>query len=301
MVKKPGCGRGKGIRKTKNAGHYRRLCSKPGNFKFESCSKSKKGYNLGTVKNLNANRKGDEEMKTKLITALFLGLILSVFGCKSDEDKAADVSGEEQEVSVPAAKARKSISYTLEIQEEGGDTNRLEYNMEGQKASFVAQQKEGGKFVTKATMIQDGNVTYILNPDEKMAIKFAGDNNPMGAGFPFMQWAVEPDWAHWLKAHEKNPNYSVKEIGKEKIRGEKCRVIELNDKIQRHKVNMYISDDNVIMRWVNLPGQANMKKTTMDLIDYKVDKRIPAEKFQVPKGYTVQDMSKMMIPNMPKR
>lgn|GEM_PF-6222321 len=197
------------------------------------------------------------------------------------------------------AKKHKSMSYTMQFSEDGGDTMQFEFNQDGKKSSFIVREKSGDKFNTVSMMISDGKASYIVNPEEKMAMKFGKDNPMASSMFPFMQWMVDPDWVEWAKVHENNPNYSIKEKGAEKVRGEKCKVMEFYDKVNKDKTMMYISGDNVVKRWVFLPGTTHEKKTTMDLLNYSVDKPVKPEKVAVPKGYQVQDMSQMMMPKMP--
>lgn len=227
------------------------------------------------------------------VTSIFVGLFMVlVFGCKGN--------GDSQEAS--SSKAPKSMSYAIEISYEGGKASQFEYYKDGDKESFIVKEKAGKGFTTSAWMLKDGATSYMINPEGRMAMKFEGDNNPMmGSSFPYMQMMVEPDWLSHSKEVEKQSGVSINEKGKKDVRGKKCKVMEIDDKKTGQKILYYISDDNVVRRWEHSPGGAFPQKTTMDLLKYEVDKKVPADKLSVPSGYQIQDMSQMMkMPNVPK-
>ncbi len=225
--------------------------------------------------------------------AVVVGFCLVLFlGCSKSEESGEAAPGEWEEPS--------SMSYTLEIISDDGETMQFEYNMDGGKASYIVRNKQGGKFVTSMWMLQDGKSSYIINPEEKMAMKLAGEKNTLlGSSFPFMHFAVQPNWLGWMKEHEKHPYYNFKEIGSEKIRGVKCKVMEVVDKNTDRKMHYYVSDKNVIQRWIHFPSKSSPGKTTMDLLDYSINKGVDKDKLALPSGYQVQDMSQMM-PNIPR-
>jgi outer membrane lipoprotein-sorting protein len=233
-------------------------------------------------------------MKRKIF-AVVIGICFIALGACSRDGDSGDSKSSDKEP--------KSVSYTMEINTEGEDTTQFEYYKDGKKESFIVKEKKNGKFKTAAWMLNDGTARYIIDPDQKTAIKLSSEQGPMvGPSFPYMQWAVQPDWGKWSKEHERLSNISIKEKGKEKVRGEKCKIMEITNKTINQKIHYYVSDDNVVRRWVHFPAGPHEKKSTMDLLDYKVNKKIPAEKLSVPAGYQVQDMSQMMkqMPKMPR-
>jgi len=190
-----------------------------------------------------------------------------------------------------------SISYRLEIATEGEPAMAFDYQEQGGKSRLKVEGEEAGKKKTTAEMLQTGDASYLLNSEEKIAIKFSKESGMAGMMFPFMWMVVEPDWLSYQAAHQQG--YTITDKGSETIRGQTCKVKEIANLQTKDKVLIYISGDSMIRRWVILPGQSQQKKATMDLINLEFDKKIADSTFQVPAGFQVQDMSNMpMGPGM---
>lgn len=188
-----------------------------------------------------------------------------------------------------------SVSYRLEVVTEGEPALTFDYQAQGGKARLKVEGQEQGQKKTAAEMIDAGDYSYILNAEEKMAIKFSKQSGMAHMMFPFLWMAVEPDWVSYQAARQQG--YTITDKGTEMVRGHSCKVKEISNLQTKDKVLVYISGDDLIRRWVILPGKTQQKKATMDIINLEFDRKIPDSVFQVPAGYQVQNMS--IMPMMP--
>jgi outer membrane lipoprotein-sorting protein len=184
-----------------------------------------------------------------------------------------------------------SISYQMEITVEGQKPVGFDYQTQGSQSLMKMESEPQGR-KNHVEMLLTGDAVYILNREQKTAIKFGGKDNPMAAAMFPLAWAVQqPEWTAYAAAHHEG--YTITDKGTETVRGQKCKVKEFNNLQTKDKVLLYVSDDGVIRRWVVLNPGAGQKKSTMDLIALDFDKKIPDSVFAVPAGYKVQDMSNM--------
>jgi len=193
-------------------------------------------------------------------------------------------------------KEHRTISYIFTISHGNEQPMKMEYYRDKDKECFVVKNKENGAFKTQMKMIYGQGVVYMVIPEQKMAMKM-GANSPMAQSH-FTQRSIfekmQPEWLRWLKNSAGNKDMAIEEEGTEKIRGMDCRKIRITNKKDGSESLCYVSKDNIIRRWVFSEASPEKTKIVYDVLEVSLDKPVPADKFEVPQGYRITDMSGMM-------
>lgn len=230
-------------------------------------------------------------MLKKSLFTLAAGLLIAVFlpetgNCKKPSDYLKNRQ----------IKEYKTISYVFTVLYEGEQPMKMEYYRDKGKECFIVKNKEKGKYKTQTMVIYGKDAVYMVMPDQKMAMKMSRENPMVERYFThrtsFEQ--LQPDWLKYVKNRLENEDVVIKEDGNEKIRGVNCRVIRIADKKTGSESVCYVDKDNIMRRWIYSGNDAGSKKVTYDVLEASFDKPIPAERFEVPQGYQITDMSRMM-------
>ncbi len=230
-------------------------------------------------------------MFKKTVFAIVSVFLIAAFVPETGECKKPSDYLKNQEV-----KEYETISYIFTVQTEGEQPMKMEYYRDGEKETFVTKEKKGGKHKTRLSVIYGETSVYMVMHEQKMAMKVPKDS-PMVQQY-FSQRAtfeqLQPDWTKYVKNRLENEDVVITEEGHEKIRGVKCRVIRVKNKKTGSESVCYVDKDNILRRWIYYGTDQERNKVTYDVLKASFDKPVPAEKFEVPQGYQIRDMSGMM-------
>jgi outer membrane lipoprotein-sorting protein len=238
-------------------------------------------------------------MKTRLHLAPIILLVATLFllgGCGGDKkaaDKPAAPAASTPAKPAPAAeetiaaimmKAKNApgVSYDMVMTAPGfSNTSRLWSNKDKMR---VENTFEGKKMIT----IVDGDITYMYNPEENVAMKFSGKNLPAG---------MEGKPEHPSDYQDNMVKDSLKSLETVVYEGVKCRVITFVDKEDGATAKMWLREDYGLPMKQEVVSKKG-EKMTIEFKNMKIGAQ-SADLFKLPAGVKIQDMNEIMK-NMPK-
>ena len=148
-----------------------------------------------------------------------------------------------------------------------GDNNRMDMAMDGHKMTVIS-------------LGDAAKTTFMVDDEHKMVMKMSAAKQMEEARKHQKKTDEEPP------AEAQQPQGQIEALGQEKV----------NDRLaNKFKVNYGDQGDGLM--WMdaenNLPIRMESQGKTIDFTNYQFGPQ-PAEKFQPPKGYEVQDMDEMM-------
>ena len=180
------------------------------------------------------------------------------------------------------AKNAPGVSYDMVMNAPGfSNTSKLWSSKDKMR---VENTFEGKKMIT----IVDGDITYMYNPEENVAMKFSGKNLPTG---------MEGKPENPADYQDNMVKDSIKSLETVVYEGVKCRVITFVDKEDGATAKMWLREDYGLPMKQEIVSKKGEKMT----IEYK-NMKIGAQSidlFKLPAGVKIQDMNAMMQ-NMPK-
>ena len=204
----------------------------------------------------------------------------------------------------PAPKAQKPkepkfLKYTIQILSKGQPVQTMTTYKSDDKYRFEVWEGEGKGKKLKIIYIQKGDAIYIISPKEKMIMIVPRQREGMaGLGRIPNNLKVNPEWDAWVESEGKS--HGVKKIKTEKWQGEVCDVYRAMNLRDKSYVDLYVErKSKMIKKWIYYDA-TNKVLNEMRLLEYSVNKPIKSDKFEIPKGYQVQDMRQMpMYPAPP--
>ena len=228
-----------------------------------------------------------------LVLWISTGLLGGCGGDKKAADKPAAPAASTPAKPAPAAeetiaaimlKAKNApgVSYDMVMTAPGfSNTSRLWSSKDKMR---VENTFEGKKMIT----IVDGDITYMYNPEENVAMKFSGKNLPAG---------MEGKPEHPSDYQDNMVKDSLKSLETVVYEGVKCRVITFVDKEDGATAKMWLREDYGLPMKQEIVSKKG-EKMTIEFKNMKIGAQ-SADLFKLPAGVKIQDMNEMMK-NMPK-
>ena len=238
--------------------------------------------------------------RRKILIAGLLDLFLAtglLGGCGGDKKPAEKPAA--PTASAPAAPAKPAAEETIAaIMMRAKNAPGVSYDMVMTAPGFSNTSKlwsskdkmrventfEGKKMIT----IVDGDITYMYNPEENVAMKFSGKNLPTG---------MEGKPEHPSDYQDNIVKDSIKSLETVVYEGVKCRVITFVDKEDGATAKMWLREDYGLPMKQEVVSKKG-EKMTIEYKNMKIGAQA-ADLFKLPAGVKVQDMNAMMQ-NMPK-
>ncbi len=238
--------------------------------------------------------------RRKILIAGLLALFLAtglLGGCGGDKKPAEKPAA--PTASAPAAPAKPAAEETIAaIMMKAKNAPGVSYDMVMTAPGFSNTSKlwsskdkmrventfEGKKMIT----IVDGDITYMYNPEENVAMKFSGKNLPTG---------MEGKPEHPSDYQDNIVKDSIKSLETVVYEGVKCRVITFVDKEDGATAKMWLREDYGLPMKQEVVSKKG-EKMTIEYKNMKIGAQA-ADLFKLPAGVKVQDMNAMMQ-NMPK-
>ena len=228
-----------------------------------------------------------------LVLWISTGLLGGCGGDKKAADKPATPAASTPAKPAPAAeetiaaimlKAKNApgVSYDMVMTAPGfSNTSRLWSSKDKMR---VENTFEGKKMIT----IVDGDITYMYNPEENVAMKFSGKNLPAG---------MEGKPEHPSDYQDNMVKDSLKSLETVVYEGVKCRVITFVDKEDGATAKMWLREDYGLPMKQEVVSKKG-EKMTIEYKNMKIGAQA-ADVFKLPAGVTIQDVGAMMR-NQPK-